>query len=216
VSSLRTQIASQIRTEIIERRLPAGKILLEKSIAARFEVSKTPVREALALLCEEGLVQLFPRRGYIVRGLTVQDVADTFDLRLILEGAAAERAAPRLTSQELVTLRSLAAHDCCGEIDPAVSHRLETMRHSLDFHVLIARASGNELLADQIDKLLRASRRITSIGFVYGDHVEICAALEARDGARARAAMEKHILSGREEAMRALAGRAQGMTVSDR
>lgn len=213
--SLRAQVAEQIRSDIVERRLPAGEILLEKTIAARFAVSKTPVREALALLCEEGLVQLFPRRGYVVRGLSVQEVADTFDLRLILEGAAAERAASRLTDAELATLACLTEHDCCGQQHSAVSHRLETMRHSLDFHLLIARASGNEMLAEQIERLLRASRRITSIGFVYGDHAEICVALKARDGPRARSAMEKHISSGRDVALRALAGRAQSIPDRD-
>jgi DNA-binding GntR family transcriptional regulator len=160
-------------------------------------------------------VQLFPRRGYVVRSVSLQEVVDTFDLRLILEGAAAERAATRLSEAELQTLRMLAEHDCCGEINPLVSNRLEAMRHSLNFHVLIARSSGNNLLAEQIDRLLRSSRRITSIGFVYGDHAEICEALLTRDGRQARAAMEKHILSGREVAMRALAGRPQSTHALD-
>jgi GntR family transcriptional regulator, rspAB operon transcriptional repressor len=212
LSNLRAQIAGQIRTDILEQRIPVGEILLEKKIAAQFDVSKTPVREALALLCEEGLVQLFPRRGYVVRGLTLKEVVDTFDLRAILEGAAAERAVAHLTEDQLLSLESLAQHDCCGEVDARVSHRLEIMRHSLDFHVAIARASGNDLLAEQIEKLLRASRRITSIGFTYGDHQQICAALRARDAAGARRAMEKHILSGREVAIRALAGQPHNHT----
>lgn len=214
MSALRAQIVETLRADILDRRIGVGEILLEKDLAARFDVSKTPVREALALLCEEGLVQLFPRRGYMVSAISIKQVVDTFDLRLVLEGAAAERAAALLDSEQLRLLRRLQEHDCC--IDAGnTSHRLEAMRHSLDFHVLIARASGNDLLAEQIEKLLRASRRITSIGFVFGDHARIVDALSARDGARARKAMEEHILAGREAAIRALAGQAHDVATKN-
>jgi DNA-binding GntR family transcriptional regulator len=192
----------------MDRRIKAGEVLLEKSVAARFNVSKTPAREALALLCEEGLVQLLPRRGYVVSGITVKQVVDTFDLRLVLEGAAAERAAKNLTDQQIDELDRLKEHDCCGELGNLLSNRLETMRHSLIFHVVIARGSGNDMLADQIEKLLRASRRITSIGFVYGDHALIVDALKKRNARQARKAMEEHLLSGRRAAIEALAGRS--------
>lgn len=207
MASLRTKIVEQLRSDIVSGRAAAGELLLEKVVAARFDVSKTPAREALALLCEEGLVQLFPRRGYVVTGVTVEQVLDTFDLRLVLEGAAAERAAAHMSDEALRELTKLQDYDHCCDGCGVVSNRLETMRHSLDFHVLIARSSGNAMLAEQIEKLLRASRRITSLGFVYGEHKKIISALKARDGARARRAMEEHLLSGRETAMRVLGGR---------
>lgn len=206
MSQLRAKIAEQLRTDIVDSRIPAGEIILERAVAARFDVSKTPAREALALLCEEGLVQLFPRRGYVVSALSLKQVVDTFDLRFILEGAAAERAAQLITADQLARLEELEEHDCCGKPGAALDHRLTAMEQSFDFHVLIARASGNAMLAEQIEKLLRASRRITSIGFVYGEHAHIVAALRTRNGSRARAAMENHLSSGRRAALRALAG----------
>jgi DNA-binding GntR family transcriptional regulator len=215
LASLRTKIVEQLRSDIVSGRAAAGELLLEKVVAARFDVSKTPAREALALLCEEGLVQLFPRRGYVVTGITVEQVMDTFDLRFVLEGAAAERAAVRMSDETLRQLSELQEHDCC-DVHGVVSSRLETMRHSLNFHVLIARSSGNAMLAEQIEKLLRASRRVTSLGFVYGEHEKIIAALKARDGARARKAMEDHLSSGREAAMRMLGRPHQAATRVER
>ncbi len=160
--------------------------------------------KALALLCEEGLVQLFPPRGYIVRGLSVQDVLDAFDLRVILEGAAAERAARHLTEPELDHLGTLAENDCCSTSGAKISTQLEDMRHSLDFHLLIAEGSRNAKLRDQIEKLLRASRRITSIGFTYGHHHGIVEALRSRSARKSRSAMEHHIIAGRDLALRTL------------
>ncbi|MBS7586809.1 GntR family transcriptional regulator [Ancylobacter defluvii] len=194
-----------LRSDILDQRIPIGEILLEKEVAARLSVSKTPVREALALLCQEGLVQLFPRRGYVVRGLSVQEVLDTFDLRVILEGAAAERAARHLTADELDLLAELCEHDCCRTSQLGDSAQREDMLHSLDFHLIIARGSRNQLLATDVERLLRASRRITAIGFTYGHHAGIVDALRARDPAASRRAMEDHILAGRRLALQTLA-----------
>jgi DNA-binding GntR family transcriptional regulator len=120
-----------------------------------------------------------------------------------------------MSDETLRQLAELQEHDCCDSCG-VVSTRLETMRHSMNFHVLIARASGNAMLAEQIEKLLRASRRITSLGFVYGEHEKIIAALKARDGARARKAMEDHLSSGREAAMRMLGRPDQAATRPER
>lgn len=202
---LRTMVMETLRSDILDQRIPIGEILLEKEVAARLSVSKTPVREALALLCQEGLVQLFPRRGYVVRGLSVQEVLDTFDLRVILEGAAAERAARHLTADELDLLAELCEHDCCRTSQLGDNAQREDMLHSLDFHLIIARGSRNQLLATDVERLLRASRRITAIGFTYGHHAGIVDALRARDPAASRRAMEDHILAGRRLALQTLA-----------
>lgn len=204
---LRDRAVLSLRERILSGECRSGDLLLEKELAAQLSMSKTPVREALALLCEEGLVQLFPRRGYMVRALTVEETLDTFDLRLILEGAACERAASRITDADLARLRVLAQYDCCGG-QKALERDAEALTHSFEFHVLIAKASGNRALAAQIEKLLRESRRISAIGFVYGEHDTIVDALEARDAPAARRAMEMHIASGREAAVAALSGRA--------
>ena len=88
--SLRNRIVDALREEILTNRLKPGTVLLERECASRFGVSKTPVREALSLLVHEGLVELLPRKGYLVSSITVRDAQDDFELRVILEGAAAE------------------------------------------------------------------------------------------------------------------------------
>ncbi|WP_108660126.1 GntR family transcriptional regulator [Acuticoccus kandeliae] len=206
--TLRAKALEILRARILGGTLKSGDFLLEKEIAADLDMSKTPVREALVMLCDEGLVQLFPRRGYMVRTPSLEEILDTFDLRLILEGAAAERAAARIDADDLERLRDLARYDCRGG-EHAHLHGADALTHSFDFHCLIARASGNRALAEQIERLLHSSRRIAAIGFTYGEHDTIVDALAARDPARARRAMEIHIDSGREAAVSALAGRGE-------
>jgi DNA-binding GntR family transcriptional regulator len=201
-ASLRTVVLESLRADILSRRIPSGHILLEKDVAGRLSVSKTPVREALAVLCQENLVELFPRRGYVVRGVGLQEVVDTFDLRVILEGAAAERAASHLTKGEHEELARLCEHDCCSPVGDGQTD--EGIAHSLDFHLLIARGSRNQMLAERIEKLLRASQRITAIGFTYGEHAGIIEALRTKDPSLSRKAMEDHINSGRRLALQTL------------
>ncbi len=201
-SSLRTVVLESLRADILSRRIPSGQILLEKEVAGRLAVSKTPVREALALLCQENLVDLFPRRGYIVREVGLREVVETFDLRMILEGAAAERAATQLSEAELDELTRLCEHDCCSPAGQ--EHTNDEITHSLEFHLLIARGSRNQMLAEQIERLLRSSRRITAIGYTHGEHLAVVSALRTRNPLLSRRAMEEHISSGRQLALRTL------------
>ena len=90
---LRSQVTEILRDAILSGQLAPGSVLVERELAERLGVSKTPVREALSLLDHEGLVQTVPRKGYFVSPITVQDVHNYFGLRLILECASAEMAA---------------------------------------------------------------------------------------------------------------------------
>lgn len=98
------QVYAALRDEIIRTRLAPGSLVLEPELAARFGVSKTPVREALQVLAAEGLVQTIPRRGYVVSPLDINDVLEVFDLRAMIEPpvtAAATRLAPDGLADEL-------------------------------------------------------------------------------------------------------------------
>ncbi|WP_336643488.1 GntR family transcriptional regulator [Microbacterium sp. MMO-113] len=74
-----------LRDDIVRTRLAPGEVVIEPELAARFGVSKTPVREALQILVVEGLVVALPRRGYVVRPLGINEVREVLDLRLIIE-----------------------------------------------------------------------------------------------------------------------------------
>ena len=93
--SLRSQAVVALRDAILSGQFKPGAVLNEKELAERLGVSKTPIREGLSLLEHEGLIQTIPRRGYIVTPITVQHIHELFDLRIILESAAAEQAALR-------------------------------------------------------------------------------------------------------------------------
>jgi DNA-binding GntR family transcriptional regulator len=89
----RLRAYEEIRQAIVEGRYHAGQRLVEKNLAEEFQVSRTPVREALRALESEGLILSLPNKGAVVRSLSTQDVYDIYDLRVRLESLAAERAA---------------------------------------------------------------------------------------------------------------------------
>ncbi|WP_145135745.1 GntR family transcriptional regulator [Roseomonas gilardii] len=152
-ASLTRQAMDRLRGEIIDCRLRPGETLAEGSTAQRLGLGKAPIRAALARLAEEGLVEAVPRRGWVVSLVTIRDIHEVFDLRLLLEPEAARRAAGRVASGDTTLAearqRSMAA--------ATLVERLEA-RH--DFHRRVATLSGNERLAQQIGRLLDESRRM--------------------------------------------------------
>jgi DNA-binding GntR family transcriptional regulator len=96
----------QIRQAIVEGRYAAGQRLVEKRLGEEFDVSRTPVREALRMLESEGLVVSLPNKGSIVRPMTAQDIYEIYELRVRLESLAAERAARNPSPQHLEILEA--------------------------------------------------------------------------------------------------------------
>ena len=199
---LRNQVVAILRDAILTCRLEPGAVLNERELAQQLGVSKTPVREALSLLNHEGLVQILPRQAYVVTAITIRDVHESFDLRVILECAAAELAAARITPAELAELDAVVAGE--ADTEPVAA----TLERNVDFHSLIARASGNERLTALIERLLGEMPRLISVGYVKGEHEHVMNALRARNPARARQAMREHILTVKEKALGAAASGA--------
>jgi len=197
--SKKERVYHALRREILTLALAPGQVLVEGAVARRFGVSKTPVREALALLQQDGLVESLPRRGYLVTGITVRDVHELCEVRAALEGAAAELAATRITPAELKALEALL-------VPPHVSVDGKTLRRHLEgnrrFHVAIARASGNQRLARLVGRTLDEMTRLIAMGYETGEHAELIAALRSGDGHRARAALVNHILVTRERVLK--------------
>jgi DNA-binding GntR family transcriptional regulator len=102
----RLRAYEQIRRAIVEGRYQAGQRLVEKNLGEEFEVSRTPVREALRMLESDGLVVSLPNKGSIVRPLSAQDIYDIYDLRVRLESLAAERAARDPQPDQLAILEA--------------------------------------------------------------------------------------------------------------
>ncbi|BCP56084.1 GntR family transcriptional regulator [Kaistia sp. 32K] len=195
--SLTDSVYAMLRSEILTCVLEPGSEVSEAELAERFEVSKTPVREALAKLRSEGLVKTFPRRGYQVVPVTFGDMNELFDLRNILEAGAAELACARITDAEIANLSRLAdvAYDQLEQ--PTLKSFIQANR---DFHVAIAIASGNErlhhLLALQMDGLERffyLGARLRNVSNeTKNDHHAIVETLRRRDAAAARQIVIRH------------------------
>ena len=116
-SGSRARAYDELRQAIVEGRFGAGQRLVEKNLAEEFEVSRTPIREALRALESEGLVVSLPNKGAVVRSLSAQDIYDIYDLRVRLESLAAERAARNPQADRLAVLD--AANDDLAALIPS-------------------------------------------------------------------------------------------------
>lgn len=209
-ASLTERVYDAIRTEILTCKLRPGQELNEAEVAERFSISKTPVREALATLRQEGLVRAFPRRGYQVTPITFADMDELFDVRTILEAGAAEFACTRLTEEQIDRLNALADVDYTHSEQQSLT---AFVRSNRDFHLAIVEASGNgrlvELLAQQIDALERFFFLGAQLRDVNSEtnvsHHKIVEVLARRDPAAAREIMIAHNEQTRQGLFQALA-----------
>lgn len=189
---------AEIRQRIIDGFYPPGRPLSEVSLANAHGMSRTPVREALSRLCHERYVERMAGRGFFVSRVTVQAINDTFEVRRLLEGWAAGRAAERATPEAINRMRTLAERQ-----DDEVSG-VEAGNNNRHFHLAVAAAAGNYLAADQIEQCLAQIDRFITLGVGFAPfktgsgaaHSEIVAAIEARDPAAARHLMEEHLDRG--------------------
>jgi DNA-binding GntR family transcriptional regulator len=189
--SKKQRIYLALRQEILALALAPGTVLVESTLARRFAVSKAPIREALVLLQQDGLVESLPRKGYLVTSITMSDMRELIEMRAILDGAAAELAATRITPDEIAFLKSL---DFPVELPPdarGVRHYMDVNRQ---FHVAIARASRNKRLIQLVERAVDEMARLFVPGFLKAEHGDIIEALEQGDAPRARAAAVHHIL----------------------
>lgn len=190
--TVRARAAEALRNQILTGALAPGSRLDLDGLCAEFGASRTPIREALLELSYEGLVEVAPRSGITVLGLTPRDVLDNFALLGTLAGKAAEWAAQRITDEELDHIRALAA--AAHTDDPA-----GLVAANWRFHRAVHRASGSP----RILTLIRQTVGVVPTNFFdvfpdqgahsSADHDELVAALGRRDGPAARAAAERHV-----------------------
>ena len=196
-ASLTERTYQLLRRDILSCALEPGSEVSEADIAERLAVSKTPVREALGRLRVEGFVKTFPRRGYQITPLTIADMDEMFDVRTIVEAGCGELASERISEEELDRLEELAD----ASYDPAASASLDKfISTNRDFHLAIARATGNKRLYELAFKQLDELERFFYIGArkrdlnteVHSDHHRIVEVLRKRDPQAARRIMIEH------------------------
>jgi DNA-binding GntR family transcriptional regulator len=194
-------LAEAIQTRIISGDIPAGARLRQEQLAAEYRLSRTPIREALRKLQAEGSVELVPNQGAVVRGTTVRDVREGYEVRAELEGMAAALAATWITDEHLAQLREAEElfRGATGDSQSATWARANDQ-----FHEAVQAAAGNERLRRTIRDLHKAFPRRLTWGALEADsklvaenveqHHAILAAIEARDADAARDAMRRHVL----------------------
>ena len=193
----KNQIYATLRSEIILGHRKPGERLAVDDLKTRFGTSVTPVRDALQMLNQEGLITIKPRSGYFITQITLKALRDMLELREILEVAAVERAAEAITDSQLEALKKVHA-GYTGDDDQAYTRYTDENRR---FHYLLAQASGNQELALALrglhDRLARfmvirkAGKNLENI------HDRLIDRLEARDAAGARQAILEEVRNSR-------------------
>jgi DNA-binding GntR family transcriptional regulator len=210
-------VYQEIKWRIVYGKYGPGAHLSEATLARVHRASRTPIREALSRLSEDGYVEWVPGRGFVIAPVTVTMIRNTFQLRRLLEGTAAALAAESATPEEIRQMRSLADYHY-QERDPE-SYRAALARN-LAFHLAVAEASHNDLLADMVQYCLMQLDRVLSLGADFGpfregsteEHEAVVDAVERRDAKKARRAIERHLdRTGRLIMENVLHGRIRGV-----
>jgi DNA-binding GntR family transcriptional regulator len=195
VDTLREQIEQDIITGVFQ----PGDRLDEASLAKRFSISRTPVREILQRIASSGLVEHHPRRGVFVRRVGLSELVEMFEVMAELEGMCARLAARRITPEQSKRL-SESMMDCekmaeSGDTD-------DYYRVNSEFHIIISEASQNGFLIEQTKALhtrlapyrrlqLRVRNRMYQS---LAEHRAIVTAIEKGDSTKAETAMKTHVV----------------------
>jgi len=196
-ASATQRIARAITTAIVERRLMPGTKLSEQQIADIFKVSRTIVRQALIQLGRDRLVTLEPARGAFVAQPSVEEARQVFEVRGMVETAMVKTLCTCITDAQVAQLRQHLAAEREAVARTDVTGRTRLLA---DFHVLLARMMGNEVLANLLSDLLS---RCSLISLMYqsshsaehsqAEHVAIVEALAQRDVRAAAKLMTAHL-----------------------
>ncbi len=195
--TVKSKIHTELRRSITKGYLKPCERLDIGKLARHYETSITPLRDALGMLSQEGLVTIKPRSGYFVCQITVRQLCDLFEVREILETAAIQRAVKRITLEQIEQL----THDYTGYDDESYERHIDENRR---FHCLIAKASGNEELMQMLGRVHDQLARFIFLVFRHTDKTQdqthgcIIDALRARDAEAALEAMLDEIRDTRD------------------
>jgi DNA-binding GntR family transcriptional regulator len=191
------RIVDSISAAIVERRLMPGTKLAEQQIADIFKVSRTLVRQALNQLSRDHLVTLEPARGAFVAQPSVDEARQVFEVRRMLETALVKRLCARITDAQVAELRAHLRDELDAVRRTDVPGRTRLLA---DFHAVLARMAGNEVLAQLLADLLSRSSLIAlmyqsshSAEHSQDEHVALVDAIERRDARAAARLMEQHL-----------------------
>jgi DNA-binding GntR family transcriptional regulator len=195
--------AELIREAIVDGRVSPGHRLKEEELAQQLGISRTPVREALLLLQAEGLVEAVPNRGSAVRAYDRRELEELYELRALLEGHAASRAATHRTDAHLDELRQSCAR--FAALLPA-AHVPSLVGENNAFHETILDAAASERLKGMVRQVVAMPLVYSSYHWYSPDecaashetHLRLVDAFQRRDALRAETVMRAHVLAARD------------------
>jgi len=207
--SLADQAYQRLRHEILIGTLAPGDVVSERELAGSYEMSKTPIREAVTQICREGLLQRLPGRGYMVSPITIKEIQDLFDMRLILELATVEHVVKNPAPKYCDKLKEMAKIKYVLDDPASYVTFLEANR---EYHLTLAEATGNQKLYSILEGVLIEMERLFHLGLRLRDssdemareHEELCSAIEDGDLERATESMSDQIITSKQRIMEAI------------
>ena len=199
------RVYDDLRAAIIGGEYAPGERLRAEALAARFGTSRTPVREALMLLEGDGLVEIEPRRGAVVRSFDPADLVDLYEVRALLEARAAGLAAARIAPADLALLEAT-----CERVEGLTGNGARTIDTLIatneDFHRILIEAAGSPRLSAALRTVAGIPRPFKTVFWndasararSLAAHREIIAGLRAGSSDRAESAMRLHVLNSRD------------------
>ena len=196
--SLHDELVERLQRLIIEGDLTPGEKVPEKELCERYNVSRTPMREALKVLASEGLVTLTPNRGASVTAVTVEDLEEVFPVMGALEALSGELACEKITDAEIAAIAKT-HREMIGHYN---AQRLpEYFAANEAIHIAILKAARNDTLSAQHRMLSARVRRARYLANMtrerwdkaVAEHEDILAALEARDGRQLGIILKQHL-----------------------
>ena len=207
--SLAAKAYEAIKLRVITLEYPPGSSLVESQICAELGIGRTPVHEAISRLAIEGAVEILPRKGIVVRPVSLDEALATIEARLINEPACARLAAQRASDEDLARIQ-----DVLEQAPPLLARRdiKGLMQLDRQFHAAIARAARNRVLEQILQQLHERSLRFWFISLsdskhllqVDAEHRDVLRALVARNPDRAEQTVRAHIESFRDTIKRSI------------
>lgn len=213
-NTLRESVYGSLKAMIVTGQLPPGARVTENELATKLGVSRTPVREALNRLEQDGLMTGRPRQGYAVKDFDIHMFREAFEIRELLDGHATELATAKITPAQKERLREM-VRECerlAARPDRSSQDMFQELQIGMDIHRTIARISGNEMLCGLLNGIIDKCQhyvwmellRLDEWHVARDEHHAIVEAICAGDAARAVELTRDHIRGSRNNILRLL------------
>ncbi|MCD6472897.1 GntR family transcriptional regulator [Candidatus Aerophobetes bacterium] len=209
IQNLHIIIYEKIKSQIINFTLKPGQKLQDRQLGLEFGVSRTPIREALNRLVQEGFVRQISGRGYFVKEISIKDIEEIYEVREALEVLAAQQAVRNINNHQIKRLSEiLKSHEKLIQKGEVKSRLLK----DADFHKTIALSSENRYLYEIINNIFDKIAVFKGIGVLslqraktaYQQHKEIFNSLKERDAQALEKKLRKHISNAKQKAIERL------------